>query len=952
MGPVMIGNKPISDQGTIGCIIMMLCLCFGSVLLSAGSGQAGNHLFMPDEGTRILGIDIEISGAGRDLERWEKTAKNLIAIEPGTDFSSRKLDMATAALKSCELFVIEKAEPRKNDNGELMLCFRLSVIPRIKDIQITGSFPIFEREVLNAMTVYSGDAFQEEEISQQSELIVNLFQEQGYVAPEVLVHSVRDEESGHYILNVDIHKGLFFRIDGFELQGNDSFSDARLKIRLQSWQSSLLPGSMSRYRKKELDEDVKNLILFYRKNHYPEVTIVPVVVKDDDAKTIRITLNISEGPFYNIRFQGNHEFWDWTLQDDLQLFHEGVSNNFRIRKTARAIRERYLKKGYMDCRVRMENDSENQKGPDRRINFIIEEGKQAIVNRLKIIGNQSISEDIIRAQIITEEQGTITTGEFIRQVLDDDIRGVITLYLKQGYPDVKVDEEIVWVESRTENKKYADILFTIQEGEKVIVTSVIFKGLSDLSEDWAMENIVMKPGDPFREYMIQNDKNKLAMHISERGYPHVKIHGEPLVDRQTGEVHITYEINQGPYVKTGETITVGNFRTEKSVVEKEFTLEEGKPFSMMKMIEGQRNIQNINAFKTVNIKPIGLKEESEKIDFLVEIEEKKPYAVQASIGYDTSRRLYVNTRLSDLNLLGLNKEAWIGMEGSQIGNRGQLGIMEPRLLDTRISASGNLFWEKREELNVGFGTESYGLMVAFARKLPHNLSANLAFRYERKEQYLRDEKVLSPDDEEAYDPRGILVTSPSIVYNSVDSFIRPQKGVFSSIGIDFSRGLENSLDNFITYRYEIRLYSQIHKRIVFAVRGRAGYIVPSGEESVIPEDQLFFLGGLSSVRGYDENRLRVDQEGEALGGRTELIGSIETRFDIGFNLELAPFYDIGSVRNTLIDEGDNSFRASSGISLRYITPYLPIGIQYAHILDKQAADKSNGRFYFTVGYTF
>jgi outer membrane protein insertion porin family len=356
--------------------------------------------------------------------------------------------------------------------------------------------------------------------------------------------------------------------------------------------------------------------------------------------------------------------------------------------------------------------------------------------------------------------------------------------------------------------------------------------------------------------------------------------------------------------------------------------------------------------KTARVKPVGLPEKADTVDFLVEVEEKKPYAIEASVGYDTSRRLYVSTRLSDLNLLGRNKEVWIELEGSQIGNRGELGITEPRLLNTRIAASGNLFWEKREELNVGFGTRSYGLTTSFGRKLPYHLSANLGIRYERKEQYLRDEAVLDSDQDELYDPRGIMVVSPSLVYNSVDSFIRPRKGMYSSVGIDFSRGLENALDNFIVYRGEIRWYAMLHKRVVLALRGRAGHIVPSGEESVIPEDQLFFLGGLSSVRGYGENRLRTDADGDALGGRTELVGSVEVRFDIGFNLELAPFYDIGSVKNALVDEGEDVFLASAGLSLRYMTPFLPIGLQYGHKLDKQEADEDNGRFYFSLGYTF
>ncbi|MBA4369944.1 MAG: hypothetical protein C0403_20130, partial [Desulfobacterium sp.] len=131
----------------------------------------------------------------------------------------------------------------------------------------------------------------------------------------------------------------------------------------------------------------------------------------------------------------------------------------------------------------------------RRICFTIEEGSRSIVTDLKVIGNESIAEDEIRKQIITDTQRLLTTGEFNKQVLDEDIQGVMALYLRNGYIDVKVDEEIVWTHSQDHKEKYADICLKIHEGLKILVSSVTFKGLSVLSEESAMKMLIMKPGD-------------------------------------------------------------------------------------------------------------------------------------------------------------------------------------------------------------------------------------------------------------------------------------------------------------------------------------------------------------------------------------------------------------------------------------------------------------------------
>jgi outer membrane protein insertion porin family len=183
----------------------------------------------------------------------------------------------------------------------------------------------------------------------------------------------------------------------------------------------------------------------------------------------------------------------------------------------------------------------------------------------------------------------------------------------------------------------------------------------------------------------------------------------------------------------------------------------------------------------------------------------------------------------------------------------------------------------------------------------------------------------------------------------MDSFIRPKKGIFSSLLLDFSNGINNSLDNFFRYRFEVRKYYTPMENLTFALRGRVGDITPFEEDSTIPQDQLFFLGGTSTVRGFDENLLRFDSSGKGVGGLTAVLGNIETRIDMGPNLEFSIFYDIGSVRNAIVEEGSNEFRSSAGVGFHYLTPIGPIGVYYGHKLDKKPGE-SAGRFHFTIGF--
>jgi len=930
------------------------------LLISVWAGTVGPGIAGGENGSRddkigpvVSGITISVKETQEEPDRTIIFVKSLIGFKEGEPFSAQKLEQAVAVLESSGLFDVEKVKTLETQEGDISLQFFLRACPRIMDIQIKGSFPVSDREIFNAMTVYTGDVFRKENLPEQKKAITGLLKNEGYLNPEITISAEKDSKSENFYIYVDIEKGDFFYIEHVEIQGNQSFSDARLKMRMDTWQSSFLPGGMGRFIKKKLDEDLKKLTSFYRDKGYADIMVKSLVEKDPDSGEVAICFVIEEGPRYAIEFVGNSKFWDWTLKEDLILFKEGNRKDLGIRRSIRRIKDRYQEAGYADCRIKLNSKYEKSlKEKVRKVRLVIVEGPQYIVENVAVEGNTAVTESEIRNQILTCPPGLFSGGEFVSKTLDDDIRSIVSLHLKQGYVHVKIEKEVLWKEDNENNVKVAHIILKINQGPKIIVKSLVFEGLNSISEKAALKIVTLKPGAPFREYMVQSDENLLSAEISEHGYPHVMVKGKAEIFKEKQQAKIIYEVMEGPYVEMGDIHMVGNFRTKSSVVQKELTIKKGKPFSLIKMLETQRNIRNINVFETAKIRPMGLKEKEDTVNLLVEVEEKKSYSFQASVGHDTSRRLYANTRIGDLNFLGLNKDAWASLEVSEIGERGEVGITEPRFFGTRISSTVNLFGENREEFNKRFGTTAFGAALSFKRKLPYNLSAGLALSVERKEQYLRFEETVVSDENEAYEARSILVNTPSIVYNSVDSFIRPTKGFFSSLTMDISKGLENSLDDFIKYQYEVRLYYTFHKRLIFAIRGRAGHIVPFGKESNIPDDQLFFLGGLSDVRGYDENRLRVNAEGEAVGGRTVLLGSIEARFDIGYHIELAPFFDTGSIQDVQFNEGSDEFRSAVGISLRYHTPFLPIGLQYGHKLDRKRSEENAGRFYFTIGYTF
>ncbi len=912
------------------------------------SPQDNAGFTLPGTGPVISEIVVRIVDYRGDPEKPAGMARDFIFLKEGDHFSPDKMAQSIEALKLSKLFQ-EINIDSDEETDRMVLRFHLKPFRHIKNISLEGVYPLFERDVFNVMTLYPGDVYDQGELSRQAQLIEDRYKQEGFIEPRVSVSSDEDRKDGTFIVHVKIEKGCCYRIDRIDINGNQAYSDATVMIKMKVWRDKLFPGSAGRFIESDLKQDIKNLVQLYRDKGYFDVKISHTVSKDPESGNVIVTLTIAEGLRYEIDFSGNEEFRDPVLRKELVFFSEGNINNRGLKKSIKKIKEIYRKAGYLEATVATDDRRSTYHTEQvRLIRFIIDEGPRSIVKSIQITGNHSIKEERILKQMLTRVAGVRDKGLYEPKVLQEDLFAIKSLYLKEGYMNTEVKEDV----SLSEDKQDVAIIITIDEGVRTIVSELRIKGLSTVEEGTALKAITLKQGEPFRKYIMKGDENAISALVAEQGYPHVTVKGEALISPDEFKARVVYHVTEGPYVEMGNVYYTGNFRTRESILRNELELETGSPFSLVRMLEGQRNVRNMNIFQSVRFKTMGLKEEEARVNLLVEVEEKKPYFIQAGGGYESERGFFAHTKAGDQNLFGTNKNIWIGGEISQIGYRMDTGLNEPRLLGSHTSATAALFTERREEFNQDFGTQVYGGSLAFSRKFYKSITTGLGLRYESREQFLRDGAESTPQaDEDEFAPRSILVTTPSIRYDNRNSFIRPQTGSVSAFSVDVSKGIQNSLDDFLRYRLDVRYFFTPFKRVTFALLGRGGYIQTYGSAGKVPDDQLFFLGGTMDVRGFSENMLRFDESGNPLGGRAALSGSVEVRIDLGSNFELPCFFDTGAVEDSFGAISPDSFRSSAGTGLRYVTPIGPISILYGIKLDPREGE-SRDRLHFSIGYTF
>lgn len=935
------------------------------VLLSMFASPVGAA--WPDDPTPVAAVTFRIHKTIANGIDWEEMGRAILGLKAGDQVTPERLD---AALSMFEPFgkadvQVKVLTPESAAGQQVALTIDLTPHRRIKSIHIQNVYPLFESDVRSIMTIAPGNIFNPRTIEDQAQLITRRYRTEGYIDPKVSL-TWHPDDDGHMLVEVVIDKGPAYRAADKEFSGNRVFTDEQLARRLarRQWGRGLF-GS-KRFSEQQVKKEVEFLLRYYRKQGYADVRIVSHVVRDADTQRVQVEFHIEEGPHYRIELAGNRFFSDRTLKKEWVLFETGNRGNVGLRRSIQNIRRRYLQAGFADVKVhrRELSGTDLPGGPasgitDQRttgvtdqpggrvIRIEISEGTRYIVEKVNIRGNAHLPDETIKGQMLTRPPRGLASGAYVAQVLQEDLDAVLALYIQHGFLEAVAEHA---VDINPETKKVS-VTLSIDEGVQTRVGRVTFSGRLPLDEKALRAVLQLQPNDPFQPYLVENDQNLISARISTLGYPHIQTHGTVTRSPDKTRAHIDYKIDPGPLVKVGKVFFAGNFRTREKILDRELGFKQGDPFSLDKVLTSQRNLRNLNLFESVQVHTIGLKERASRVHLLFETPEKRPYYVELGGGYTTDKGFYGRTKWGDNNFNGTNKDIWVAGELAETGYRWDTGIGDPRLLGSPIRAELGVFGEHVEEFNQNFGTDSTGSTLNFSRKWGRHFATSLEFQYEHRTLFPRNGGGTVADDAEAYEERIFLVTTPFVSYDTRDSFIRPTKGIFTSLSVDISSGLKGSLDNFLRYSFDLRGYTTPLSHLTLAAAGRVGYLTPIGADDALPEDQLFFLGGATDVRGYDENLFRYNADGDPVGGRLALSTSLEARYDVGGNIELALFLDGGSLHLAPSSEGQDDWLWSTGLGVRYLTPIGPIGFLYGFKLAPRPGEDS-GQLHFTIGYTF
>ncbi|MCX8068983.1 MAG: outer membrane protein assembly factor, partial [Thermodesulfovibrionales bacterium] len=156
--------------------------------------------------------------------------------------------------------------------------------------------------------------------------------------------------------------------------------------------------------------------------------------------------------------------------------------------------------------------------------------------------------------------------------------------------------------------------------------------------------------------------------------------------------------------------------------------------------------------------------------------------------------------------------------------------------------------------------------------------------------------------------------------------------------------------DFAKMSFYLNNYFSLSKDMVFATSLRGGIARGFRKTQELPLVERFFLGGRTTVRGYEQDGLGPKgSDGNPTGGNLFAMGNLELRSDIGKGIGLVNFLDFGNVWQRT--DKLSGIKYTTGVGLRYNTPVGPLRVDYGFKLNRDKGD-SKGALHFSLGHAF
>jgi translocation and assembly module TamA len=530
--------------------------------------------------------------------------------------------------------------------------------------------------------------------------------------------------------------------------------------------------------------------------------------------------------------------------------------------------------------------------------------------------------------------------------LEIDSKRVENYYHQHGFFDVRVTQS----EVKRRGRDSVDVTLGVEEGLPTKLSGVELTGLETVGPKARKEvkRKMLKTDQVFNYQKYLDEKERIAGALKQRGYAWAEVSGEVEVDRDKHEALVKLRVTPGPWARFGKLEVRGTKRLDAKRIRHLANLPTGKPFTLDQLEDLRGALYNLGMFSSVRVDYVHASDPA-IADVIVTVNESTFNEIRLGfgLGVESQRNdVHASAQYTRRNFLGGLRvlrlrlvPAYVAIPAIwNIQRQGPAGT-----LDATVTQP-DLFWRTELKLTLGFDV---GIDYAYQYFGPRtglsigrdfwkkHLHFELGYDFQLLKFFNTDPAILNQPELAGrlygfVDPYRLGWFQEDMVIDLRDRPLDPRRGGYLSFTAEQGGVYAGGAFQYEKLLPDLRGYIG-NKRIVLAARVEFGQMFVQGDLGS-PITRRFYLGGPSSHRGFNYNRLSPQVpsgisgvEPIPIGGDQMFLTQIELR------LNLFRLYGNWFALAGFLDGGDVAAPSCGSVECRRLTGNVPTSIDFAEL---------------------
>ncbi len=467
------------------------------------------------------------------------------------------------------------------------------------------------------------------------------------------------------------------------------------------------------------------------------------------------------------------------------------------------------------------------------------------------------------------------------------------------------------------------LVVDMEPGEPVRFRDIHVRISGEAATDPVFRELVEDPplqtGEPLRHDRYEQLRRRLVRQADERGYFDSRLTEHRLeIDVLAGTADVHLHLESGPRYRFGPVSFEQDVLSEE-LIQRFVRFETGEKYDHRRVLGLRQALSGSNYFSDVRIQARHEEAEELRVPIRVTATPRLKHSFLAGVGFatDIGPRLRLGYENRRLNRHGHRYRA--EMEASPvrsgIGFNYEIPLADPARERVNLSADF-----RREETDTSL-SKRYRLGAAHMRELDSGWILTRSLEFEREFFTVSEQR----------DRTDLVMPGVELNRSRSDDPVYPRRGWRLSGKV---RGAHDEFASSVRFGQFRGQGKVILPLLAGRVLTRVDFGTTSAKEVVeLPSSVRFFAGGDHSVRGYGYQRLGPeDEDGNVIGGRHLLVGSLEYDYPILRQWSLAAFVDGG---NAFDDYDEYEPAWGVGVGVRWRSPIGPIRLDVARPDDRR-----------------